>query len=190
MRIILFLLLFVSFSIPGFAQTKYEKEVRIDKGEVPGKALEFVDQMNFTKKVRWYKEIGFSTNSFEAKTKHKGKRYSIEFSENGTFEDVEIEIKENEIPANTLRIIKTQLQKEYEQFSIQKIQVQFSGDPNLVLQYLRNKEPSIEILIHYEIVISARMEGSFKVFEHLYSESGDFVKKAKVKLKRTDNLEY
>ncbi|MEZ4900188.1 MAG: hypothetical protein R2806_25345 [Saprospiraceae bacterium] len=39
----------------GFAQTKYEQEIRIRKIEVPTKAGDFVDDMQLTRKIKWYK---------------------------------------------------------------------------------------------------------------------------------------
>jgi len=85
----------------AFAQYKFEKENRIRKADVPEEASSFVDAMAFDSKVKWFEEIGYDKTSYEAKTKRDGKKFSIEFSAEGVFEDVEIEIETNGIPKNT-----------------------------------------------------------------------------------------
>ena len=59
----LILISLISFTSLGSAQIKYEKEIRIQKVEVPEKASGFVDSMNLAKKIKWYKEIGYKINS-------------------------------------------------------------------------------------------------------------------------------
>ena len=44
-------------------------------------------------KVKWYKETTSGITSFEAKFKYQGKKYSVAFSEDGVFEDIEFIVK-------------------------------------------------------------------------------------------------
>jgi len=182
------LLLFVSAS--AFSQYKYEKEFRIGETEVPEKAVSFVDSLDFGTKVRWYREVGYDTISFEAKTRYDRQRYSIEFSADGTFEDVEMGISAGDIPLATYNLMSAYLQSEHGKYRIDKIQVQYSGDPGTVLAFLRKEGNPESMVIHYEMVISTKIEGSWVMMEYLFSEAGEFVRRSKMTLKRTDNIEF
>ena len=166
-RLVLFTLFFVSLtallSFNAFSQPKYEKEIRIRKRDVPENALRFLDSMNFKSKVRWYKEIGYDQITLEAKTRSNKKRFSIEFCEMGSLQDVEIEIGTNNLPAIAYTSIKEYLTLKYGSYKIEKVQVQYSGDEHKILTFFRNNMNNPEgIEIRYEIVISSRVDGSFK----------------------------
>jgi hypothetical protein len=178
------------FSVQGFTQYKYEKEMRINRVDAPENAQRFVDSMDFDSRVRWYKEIGYNRTSYEAKTKHKGERYSIEFSADGTFEDIEIEIEPTDIPSDAFANITKIFETEYESFNLVKLQVQYTGDPGLMLGFFPERDPTDGIHVHFEIIISTKVDGSFQKFEYLFTETGDLVHKSKILLQNTDNLTY
>jgi hypothetical protein len=186
----LILIMLFTFSLQACAQFKYEKESRVKENDVPTNAIKYVDSINFNSRVKWYKEIGLNTTSFEAKTKYKGKKYSIEFSEDGSFEDIEMEIKSNEIAAETFKIISKYLSENHDKYSIEKIQIQYSGNKNLILEYLQNNNENIGFETRYEIVISSKVDGSFTMLEYLFSKNGKFIQKTQITLNRTDNIEY
>jgi hypothetical protein len=190
MRTILILMFLFTLSLSGFAQFKYEKESRVNKRDVPAFARNFVDSLNFSSKVKWYKEIGFSTVSFEAKTRHKGKRYSVEFSEAGSFEDIEIEIKPNEIPSEVYNEISNYLTHKHINYSIEKIQIQYSGDANGILDYFNNIGSGSDLVTNYEIVVTGKMDGTFKMIEYLFSKDGSLLQMTPITSDRTDNIEY
>jgi hypothetical protein len=190
MRVIIILILILTASLHGYAQYKYEKEYRVKQENVPALAVNYLDSLNFKSKVKWYKEIGINSNSFEAKTKYKGKKYSVEFSEEGFFEDIEIEIELSEIPSLTLNSISKYLAENYSKYKIEKVQVQYSGNKNLVFDFLLYQNINDELIINYEIILSSKIDGAFKMFEFLFSNSGNFIQKKEFVLKRTDNIEY
>ncbi len=187
-NLIFFMLAFLS--LQGFSQYKYEREVRISETDVPESARSFVDSMNLDSKVRWYKEFGYNRTSFEAKTKYKGERYSIEFSTDGTFEDIEIEIEPTDIPSDTFANITKIFETEYESFNLVKLQVQYTGKPGLMLGFFPKRDPIDGIHVHFEIIISTKVDGSFQKFEYLFTETGDVVHKSKILLQNTDNITY
>lgn len=186
----LILILLTSFTRIGFSQYKYEKESRIQKTEFPESAASIVDSMLPESRIRWYKEEGYFKTSFEAKTKYKGRRLSIEFSENGSFEDLEIEIKPNEIPAKTYKKITELISATHIKFSFEKAQIQYSGNPFSVFDYFLNKSNKKDIVKNYEIIISTKLDGSYVMFEYLFDEAEEFLQKSEIILKMTDNLEY
>lgn len=194
-RLVLFTLFFVSLtallSFNAFSQPKYEKEIRIRKREVPENALRFIDSMKLNSRVKWYKEIGYDQISYEAKTRVNRKRVSIEFCELGSLQDVEIQISPNDIPTIALTSIKDYLSLKYDRFKIEKVQVQYSGaDNQILIFFISNMQNSDNLEIRYEFVISSRVEGSFKLFEYLFSNKGEYIKSAPIIQRRTDVIDY
>ena len=184
-----FVLSFV-LTIPLFSQQKYERETRIEEREVPEKALEFIQSLSLFSKVKWYKETGLNSSSFEAKAKHKGKKYSIEFGTTGMLEDIEILTKQREIPTPTLKKIQQQLQKSLLKYRIEKIQIQYSGDPVSLKKKIISNENSQGLTTRYELIVSAKKNGKYQQFEYLFSNDGNFLQQSNIVLKNTDNLEY
>ncbi len=190
MKKFLLLIIFLSFSISGFSQYKYEKEFRIKESDVPENAVNFVNEINFSSRIKWYKEIGQDIMYYEAKTKHKGERYSVKFQEDGSLLDVEIVIASSEIPDDTYNKIEEHFNSEYDKYSIEKIQIQFLGNPKRILDFLENREDKNGIETNYEIVISTKVEGTYVMFEYLFSENGSLIRKSKIVLKSIDNIIY
>ena len=186
----IFFICLMSFSSFGFTQPKYEKEMRIKEKEVPENVISFVDSMKLPKKIKWYKEIGNNKTSYEAKTRYEAKRLSIEFSENGTFEDFEIEINPEDILSEDNKRISDYLLNAHSKYLIEKVQLQYSGEPNLILNYFLNPESINGLIIHYEVVISTKEDSAYAMYEYLFDENGAFVKKSQIKIKTTDNIEY
>jgi len=122
----LFVLLTISLGVTH-AQEKFEKEYRIKTEEVPVKALKFVTQLGFTKKVKWYREEGLTQTSIEAKSKKNREKYSIEFDELGTIEDIEKKIAWSSIPLSTRNNIRSYFDTAHQKICIQKIQIQYTG---------------------------------------------------------------
>lgn len=190
MRTLFLAIILIPFALQGFSQYKYEKETRIKEADVPKNALSFVESLNFNTKIKWYEETGYDRISFEAKTKYNGKLYSIEFSEEGTFEDVEIVIEPDEIPSSVFTLINNYLHSKYNKLSIQKIQIQYKGDRDEMIHFLNTEESNEHIETNYELVISAKIEGSFVLFEYLFSGNGEFINRQQIILKRFENIQY
>jgi len=184
------ILCLIFFAVSGYSQVKFEKEERIKRAEAPAKAIRFVDSMKLNNRVKWFRETGYSSISFEAKTKHKGKRVSVEFSENGTFEDIEIEISTDEIPGSTFAKISDHLLASHEKYKVDKVQIQYSGEPIIVLNYYLTNVVAGDLIINYEIVINTKVDGAFARFEYLFDKEGGFIQKSRIKLSMTDNIEF
>lgn len=186
----LILSLLLILSINSFGQYKYEREVRVKKTVVPDVALSHVELMNLDSKIRWFKEQGNQEIYYEAKTKYKGQRYSIKFKEDGSFLDLEIEVTPKEMPERTVNIIEGFLESEFNTYSIEKIQIQYTGDPEKVLTRFHEWPSITGVDVNYEMVISTKREGSFVMFELLFSEAGAVVHQAEIVLKSINNLLY
>jgi hypothetical protein len=176
--------------LSGFAQPKYERESRISKTKVPETAVRFVDSLTPDSRITWYRETGYTSTSYEAKTRHKGKSLSVEFSENGSFEDVEVQVKPGDIPSGVYSKITRLLDEIYGKYSFERMQVQYSGNPQSVLDFFHDQKPQRPPVTQYELVVAAKSAGTYVMYEYLFDVEGVFLEKAEVLMKMTDNMEY
>lgn len=172
------------------AQQKYEREVRIQATDVPADALNFVNSSPIDSKIKWYREINLNTTSIEAKTKYKRHRYSIEFSENGILEDIEVEIKVRDLNPEIIKKIRATIEKSHGNFKLEKIQLQYSGNKDLLKRVLDNKPIPDALTIKYEIVISSKESDTFKRFELLFNEALELESTTEIITKNNINIEY
>jgi hypothetical protein len=185
------LCLLTLFSFHAFSQSKYEKEFRIKESDVPSKALSFIDSITFDSKVKWYKEIGLDHITFEAKAISNKERHSIEFSENGTFQDIEIEVDIAKIPSDIYSKIRGILTLRHKKHKIEKVQIQYTGERDAALKFLReNRNNSNSITISYEVIISTKIDGNFVMMEYLFSEKGEYLQNNQIISKRKDTIDY
>ncbi|MFH6603388.1 hypothetical protein ACEZ3G_07865 [Maribacter algicola] len=118
-----FLIFFLLSASYAFSQNKYEREHRIKKSQFPQVALDFISSdLEQAKRIRYYREIDSAKVSYEAKFQKDRLKYSIEFDENGVFEDVEIEIKLVDIPNDVLAKLNAYLGKTFSKYRILKLQ--------------------------------------------------------------------
>lgn len=184
-----FLLFLLTFKLMN-AQTKFEKEIRIHESYIFPSAVAFVGVLNF-KKVKWYKEIGLNkTISYEAKAKKNKKKYSIEFSSEGILEDVEIEIPFTKLSVPLQTKIKANFKATFEDYRIQKTQIQYIASPEKLLEFLIQGNRSDEIRIHYEMILTGKSEKSYNNFEYLFDSEGNQIKKIKIINKYPDYIDY
>lgn len=172
------------------AQQKYEREVRIQTEEVHPDAIKFIISTGIDSKIKWYREIGLETNSIELKTKYKGQLYSIEFSENGVLDDIEVEIKARDLEESILNSLKNIIENAYGDFKLEKIQLQYTGNPELLKSVFDTSPIPDAITIKYELVISSKKSDTFKRFEFLFNESLELESTTEIITKNNINIEY
>lgn len=178
------------FHVQAVSQQKYEREVRISADDVHPDALKFLKDSPVNSKVKWYREIGLDTTSIEAKTKYKGQRYSIEFSENGVLEDVEVEIKARDLEPQIIKTIEQTIEQTYGDFKIEKIQLQYTGSPQLLKSVFGATNIPDAVIIKYELVISSKESGTYKRFELLFTEELELERTTEIITKNDINIEY
>ncbi len=103
---------------------------------------------------------------------------------------MEIEISAEDIPSGVNQKIQDFLYSEFGRYAIEKVQLQLSGNKELIRDQFRYRSDLLGVEVHYEIVISTRLEGSFVMFEYLFSETGTYVSRARIVEKSTDNIIY
>ena len=171
-KVVLIILLLLPFH--SYSQSKIEIEERIEKEQVPFLAQKFIDSLHFSSKIKWYLEKNYIKTTYEAKIKEKGQKYSIEFDTLGKVEDIEVEMKWNQIPVSTQHAICEKLTTEFEKFKIKKIQIQYTGLKKDLFNFKINTQ---NLVIKYEIVVKGKKESQNSFYEYLFSEKGEIEQK-------------
>jgi len=185
MKAFLFVMLLVLTTTFVKAQEKIEREYRIDAISAPQTAQNFVAAFQKGSRIKWIKEINAEGNSVEAKFKADGKRYSIEFSEQGILEDVEVIITFSEMPEDVKDKIQKHLKEAFDYYKVEKIQAQYRQSEKEILAW-RTSNNVLKPL--YELVVKSRNSGEkAQRFEFLFDTDGNFVERAKV-ISRSDNI--
>ncbi|WP_338789870.1 hypothetical protein [Bernardetia sp. MNP-M8] len=181
------LIILLLFPFCSYSQSKIEIEKRIKKENAPLPAQKFVDSLYFSSKINWFVEQDFNKKTYEAKTKSKGKKYSIEFDTLGNIEDIEVVIKWQQIPLSIQNAICKKMTTDFEKFKIKKIQIQYSGNSTELLKLKKNTE---NLIIKYEIVLKGKKNAQSLFYEYLFSEKGEIEKEQQFDFRNTDHLEY
>jgi len=172
----LLILIFISQFV--FSQTKNEKEERITESEFPETAIEVIKNLpDDCKRLKFYKETDGEKQSFEVKFKHKRKRYSLEFSEDGVIEDLEVLTKFKTINEEKKSIIEGYFKSSFNKYKLIKVQKQFvyheKLDPltfaNDILDNTSTEAPN------FEIIAEVKTNKKRDIREFTFDESGTFV---------------
>lgn len=172
------------------AQEKYEKESRIKITAVPQAAKDFIQQIDFNCKVKWYLEEGLERYSYEAKTKFKKAKFSIEFDRQGQFEDAEINIKLKHIPKTSRDSILQYLSIHFDLHKIEKIQLQLIGTVDTVQEMIRNWSFKKMPQGQFELIVKTRLNRDYQLQEFLFDAKGRFIKSSKIIQENTFHLEF
>ena len=184
------LLLFFLVINYGFSQEKYEREYRVIADSIPKNAKLFVDRFKFDKKVKWFVEESQEGKTIEAKSYLNSYKYSIEFSKSGNLIDVEKQIQFKELSKSLQEKINTSLANKYDKFKIKKLQIQFKGSKENLLQTIFNDKKIEEISINYELVVKTKKENESKRYELLVDKNGTILKELVFKNTFSINLEF
>lgn len=191
MKLSMLFLFFVNMLISNvLLAQKYEREYRIKSGEVPSEARQFVENLDFDRNIRWYMEEGLDQRSVEAKTKYQGYRYSIEFDTTGQLQDIEVEVEWKALPTETLQAICSQLSEDFDKFKIIKIQVQYSGNQEVLQQLTTDGFDTNSADVKYELIVKGAEPGEVNWYEYLFSDAGTLEHRTVIVFRNTDNLEY
>ena len=156
----------------GYGQYKYEREKRVKESEVPEFSYQYINSQNFTKKIKWYREESQDGISYEAKVRHRGYLWSIEFSDNGQIQDAEMKIKSGQLNPEIQEQLFSSLRKTYQRFRIEKIQLQWEGNESYISSIL-NLDKFQDSEFKFEIVCYIKENGKWGKNELLVSQDGE-----------------
>lgn len=181
------------FGCYGIAQNKYEREYRIKKSQFPEKALNHItEKLEGAKRIKFYKETDSSKTSFETKFKKDKLWYSVEFDKEGNLEDIEIIIKEIDIPSDSFMSITTYLQDNFLKYRIRKIQQQYPfTEEEQTDKTIKNAFQNLMLpSINYEIIVSGKKEEGYGQYEILFDANGAFIQSRKSLPPNYDHVLY
>ena len=125
-KLLILSLVFSFFSCLVISQTKNEKEDRIKFSELPSNVKKIVATLpEKIKRLKFYKEADGRKNSFEIKLKYQKNLYSIEFSESGELEDIEVMTRLKAINKNIRTEIESYFKNSFSKYKLIKIQKQY-----------------------------------------------------------------
>ncbi|APY08146.1 hypothetical protein BWZ20_07460 [Winogradskyella sp. J14-2] len=161
-----------------FSQTKNEKEERITKSEFPEVAIEVIKNLpDDCKRLKFYKETDGEKQSFEVKFKYKKKRYSLEFTNDGVIEDLEVLTKFKTINESKKSKIKNYFKSNFSKYKVIKVQKQFIYKKELdPVAFIKNilKNTATEAP-NFEIIAEVKTDKKRDIREFTFNTSGEFV---------------
>lgn len=178
-RFLLLLIMALFQFSTGLSQIKVEREHRIKKNQFPEAAHDFIkEKLKDAKKIRFYKETDTSKISYEAKFKKDKLFYSVEFDESGKLEDIEILIKEIDVPEDSWFNITKFLNEKFDKYRIRKIQQQYPiTSAETAETTLNNAFQNLLIpSLNYELMVRGKTQDNHADFEILFGAEGDFIK--------------
>ena len=181
------------FGFNTYGQYKYEREYRIKKNQFPESAHALIkDHLEEARRIRYYRETDSSKVSYEAKFKVDRLHYSVEFSQQGELEDVEILINEVDIPNDSFENIQAYLAENFTKYRIRRIQQQYpvSAFDSVEETIAKAFQNLILPTIRYELMVSAKKESGFEDFEILFDADGNFLKMRKSLPVNYDHILY
>ncbi|RZN83703.1 MAG: hypothetical protein EVB11_04580 [Winogradskyella sp.] len=172
--VIILSLLLLSTSLI-FCQAKNEKETRIKFNELPNNIRNITKVLpKETKRLKAYKEIDGLKKSFEIKLKYRNNRYSIEFSENGIIEDIEIITTFNTLNKDVQILIEHYFKETYSKYKFIKIQKQYVFENNIEAStfvrdiLIKKYNPSS----NFEIIAEVKKEKKRTIREFTFNSKG------------------
>lgn len=182
--------LLILFVLNLSAQTKNEKESRIQLSEFPAQAQTTINSIiDEVKRIRHYKEIDGNHEGFESKFKYKKHWYSVEFSKSGNLEDIEVRIRERQLNTVTKNKIKSYLKQHFLKYDIIKIQEQYTpsraAENELYLKTILKDRKSTDS--NFEIVIAVKLSEGWELKEMTFNAAGKFLNSRDI---QQDSYEY
>lgn len=162
------------------AQSKQERESRVERTEFPEAAQQLLDLFSQKGKgVKFYRETDGDAVSFEMKLKVNRRWRSVEFDENGRLEDIEVTIRKRRIAQQALRNIQEVLDSLSDKNKIEKVQLQFiptSDNPQEMLDRLDRNQ-----FDNYEIIAAFKEKRKIYRKELLFSSQGMLLQSRDIK---------
>lgn len=162
----------------AISQTKNEKEERVALSNFPQAAQTLLETLpKDCRRIKFYSETDGQKKSFEAKFKYKGQRFSLEFSENGEIEDLEVQTKIKAIDDTKRNNITNYFDTTFSKSKLIKIQKQYVYNSELDTELFLAQilSGSTNIAPNFEIVAEVKIEKQRELREFTFDSSGDFL---------------
>lgn len=188
-RAILFIATLFTGSIV-MGQPKLEGEHRIKKSQFPENSIFFMEsKIGSVKKQRYYREIDSSAIYYTSKFKKDRLHYSIQFSENGLFQEVAIAVKEIDIPQDSWKNITSFLEQHITKYRIKRILQLYtvSEDQPEAITLKRAFQNLIIPELTYRIMAKGKTEGKCQGYRLIFDSEGSL---AQIKMALPPNYDH
>lgn len=172
-----------------FSQEKIEREYRIHPTQVPQKARDFINKIQFDTKLKWYAEENQNGEAFELKSYKNKRKFSIKFLPSGELVDVEKKLRAEELPALHQQKINKALEKKFRQYKITKIQIRWEKNNPELFQHIENKQTNFNNAV-YEIIVNGKEKKTYRRYEILINFQGEILYRIPLSKNNNDNLEF
>lgn len=172
----------------AIGQSKFEKEYRLKKEDVPVVATNFIEKIDHKRNLKWYKEESSDGKTVEAKFKVNKVAYSVEFDTTGNLLDIEELIRVTDLDIFLQQDIKNQLQKRFIKFKVVKIQKQLKGENHELITYF--KKSNDKNVSGYELVVKGKKNKELNLYELFFNGSGEVESELIIVIKSGVHLEY
>ena len=190
---VLFLFLLCASATMAQGKYKYEREYRIKKNQFPNKAHALLqNKVKEARKVKYYREVDSSKVSYSAKFKLDRLAYKAEFDSAGTLENIEILIKEVDMPNESLNSIQKHLNSKFSKYRTLKIYQQYNvAEFNTIEETLFNAFQNLLLpAVKYDLLIAGKREKGFEDFEVLFDSEGNYLSMRKSLPANYDHVLY
>ncbi len=173
---------------------KKEFEKRISEEDFPAAALQAAQPfLENAQRVRYFKEFSNKGISYEMEVKNSGRKFSIEFFENGDLMDVEELVRLADLPENARNKICGHFCGNYRRHRIFRVQRQFSGrDSEAVLRVALSGNLA-QATIKYELeadVNGGEQNERLGPYQFLFDKNGNLLEIKRIELRDTDNIVF
>lgn len=161
------------------SQSKNEKEERIKRSDFPEKIQNIIKSLpKECKRLKFYKETDGTKKSYEVKFKYKKQHYSLEFSEKGMIEDIEVLTKLNDIKLPIKKQIKIYFKQSFDKHKLIKIQKQYVYSKEIkpsqfIIDVLNKKAKAT---INFEIIAEVKSKKTREIREFTFNNNGQFLR--------------
>ena len=186
-------LMLLFLGVTGLSQVKSEREFRIKKSQFPVTTLEKAQPyLEGVRRLRFYKEIDAGRVSYEIKFKKARLHYSVEYSDTGELEDIEMRIRPVDIPEESWKAVEEHLTGSFEKYKVRKIQQQYrrASFPSDADTFRNAFQNLLLPEIRYELMVSGKTEEGYRDFEITYDAKGAFIMKKKSLPPNYDHVLY
>lgn len=186
----LILIVLCSFTIFSYGQSKNERESKISKTEFPIAALQTLSVIpDKAKRIKYYQETDGDKLSFESKFKFQNLWYSVEFSDDGVLEDIEVRVRKHQLSKQIKDQIHKYLNNNCDKFDIVKIQEQYvqnglSPDMSFLKSTISNRKTTES---NYELIVAIKNNKEWTLKEMTFDKQGVFLNSRAL---QTDSYEY
>lgn len=179
MKKLFIIIIILSSAFVQAQDKKIEKEEGIDRKDMPEAASFLIEKIpEKAKRLRYYYQTDGEEESYETKFRFKRSIFSVEFGKDGKLQDVEVTLKERQLPRISLENIQNYLKVNHERHKLEKIQAQYlprNTSENVAEKvFLKSLSFDSQQPDNYEIIVAVKNKGKLKKFEMLFDKNGEF----------------